>query len=137
MAQYTVPKKYSQLGCGNIQCDTLLTGDVLKRTAHFMESMGFDADAGCKTICNDCFSKLKDNIVKSIMTKVGERTMGTNRFGRTVPLLKKGGSDGGGGTAGANKVDASTNDLAGKKREELEEMRDNLEAMLKEHPGCS
>ena len=36
--------------------------------------------------------------------------------------------------AAAHKVDTGKSDLAGKKREELEEMRDNLDAMLKDHP---
>ena len=39
--------------------------------------------------------------------------------------------------AAANQVktaNTESNNLAGKKREELQEMRDNLDAMLKDHP---
>ena len=55
-----------------------------------------------------------------------------NRFGREAPILKKGD-----GKAAANQVktaNTESNNLAGKKREELQEMRDNLDAMLKDHP---
>ena len=73
---------HDKLKCGNVECDTLLSGDVLKRTAHFMDTMDFEPDAGCKTICNDCFVKLKEKTLPSIETKVGTLMMGTNRFGR-------------------------------------------------------
>ena len=129
LAKYTVPQKYSKLKCGNVECETLLTGDVLKRTAHFMSANDFEPDAGCKTICNGCFTKLKEKELPSIVTKVGTLSMGTNRFGRQAPILQRGDSK-----AAANKVDTGKSDLAGKKREELEEMRDNLDAMLKDHP---
>ena len=132
IAKYTPAPKYSKLKCGNVNCDTLLSGAVLKRTAHFMEIMDFEPDAGCKTICNDCFVKLKEKTLPSIETKVGTLMMGTNRFGREAPILKKGD-----GKAAANQVktaNTESNNLAGKKREELQEMRDNLDAMLKDHP---
>ena len=94
--------------------------------------MDFEPDAGCKTICNDCFVKLKEKTLPSIETKVGTLMMGTNRFGREAPILKKGDSK----TAVHQVKTANTdsNNLAGKKREELQEMRDNLDAMLKDHP---
>ena len=40
----------------------------------------------------------------------------------------------------ANQVktgNTDSNNLAGKKREELQEMRDNLDAMLKDHPDTT